>query len=179
MTKLRMAMTALGLVALISGAPRLHADDTDKGGKEASQEGKAWGHGHEGMKEELGLSDDQAKQLKEAREANEKVMKPLMEKLKLDLDSLRVLVDKKAADADLKSALDGLKADHKAMEEQRAKQMEGMALLLTPMQQAKWAVSMADHMMQGGMMGGHGHGMGPKDGGKDKDDDDKKEGDKD
>jgi Spy/CpxP family protein refolding chaperone len=170
MTKLRMAVTALGLLALVSAAPRLHADDMDKGMAKG-------GHG-DGMKGMLGLSDDQAKQLKDAREADAKAMKPLMEKMKLDLDSLRVLVDKKASDSDLKDALAGLKADRKAVEEQRAKQMEASAQILTPLQQAKWVINMADHMGRGGMGGEEGgwhkgmqHG-GDKDTGKDKAPDD-------
>jgi Spy/CpxP family protein refolding chaperone len=166
MTKLRIAMTAIGLAAIISGAPRLHADDMDKSAKPEGHEG--WGEGRGGrMKEELGLTDDQAKKMKEAHEADEKAMKPLMEKLKLDIDSLRLLVDKKAGDSDLKASLDTLKADHKAVEEQRGKQMEAMGAMLTPMQEAKMAVSMADRMMKGGMMGEH-EGMGGHHDGDDK-----------
>jgi Spy/CpxP family protein refolding chaperone len=156
MKKLRIAMTAIGLAAIISAAPGLRADDADKGG-----EHKGWGGHEEMMKKELGLSDDQEAKMKALDKAGAEAMKPLMDKAKLDVDSLRVLVDKKASDDQLKAAVDGLKADKKAMDDERQKQMDDKAAILTPLQVAKAAIAMADRMMKGGMMGGpEHHGMG-------------------
>jgi Spy/CpxP family protein refolding chaperone len=164
MKKLRIAITAIGLAAVIGSSHSLRADDADKGGDH-----KAWGGREEMMKKELGLSDDQVAKMKELDKANAEAMKPLMEKAKLDVDSLRVLVDKKASDSDLKAAVEGLKADKKAMDEERQKEMDAKEAILNPLQVAKAAISMADRMMHGGMMGGpdggrmgHGHGDGGK-----------------
>jgi Spy/CpxP family protein refolding chaperone len=178
MKKIRIAITALGLATAIWGTPLLNAHDADKdNGKE---EHGAWGKERgEHMKKELGLSDEQAEKFKAARKAQMEAMKPLREKQKLDIDSLRVLVDKKASDKDLSAAIESIKADHKAIEEQEKKHREAMAALLTPMQQAKFILSMGEmgeHMMHG-MMGGKGGDWKEK-WGKDKDkdgDDDEKE----
>jgi Spy/CpxP family protein refolding chaperone len=192
MKKIRIAIAALGLATAVWGTPLLNAHEADKdGGKEAGKEEHGgWGkEGHERMKKELGLTDDQADKMKAAGKAQMEAMKPLMEKRKLDIDSLRVLVDKKAADKDLTAAIEGIKADQKAVEEQWKKHREAMAALLTPMQQAKSVLmmgEMGEHMMgawKGGMMGKGGWHKGGHDDddehedhgkGKDKDGDDHK-----
>jgi Spy/CpxP family protein refolding chaperone len=182
MKKIRIAIAALGLATAFWGTPLLNAHDADKdGGKDAGKEEHGgWGKERgEHMKKELGLTDEQAEKFKAARKAQMETMKPLMEKQKLDIDSLRVLVDKKASDKDLSAAIEGIKADHKAIEEQQKKHREAMAALLTPMQQAKFILSMGamGERMMGGGMGMHKWGHDDDDDhdkgkGKDKDDDD-------
>ena len=115
---------------------------------------QAQGEGRGGgwMKKELGLSDDQAKKFEEVAKAGREAEKALMDKAKLDLDSLRLLVDKKAADGDLTAQIEKLKADKQAIEAQRQKDMDAKAAILSPMQQAKAAIMMADRMMHGGGM---------------------------
>jgi Spy/CpxP family protein refolding chaperone len=151
MKKSRMIFAALSLAVAVWGTPRLNADPMDKDGK---------GGGHDGMmKEKLGLTDEQVAKFKDARKANREAMQPLMEKMKTDVDSLRVLVDKKASDKDLSAQLDALKADKQAVEDQQKKQMEDMAAVLTPLQKAKFVISMADRMHRGmGGRGGWNHG---------------------
>jgi len=165
MKKSRMIFAAMSLAVAVWGTARLNADPMDKDGK----------GGHEGMlKEKLGLTDEQAAKFKDARKANREAMQPLMEKMKTDVDSLRVLVDKKASDKDLSAQLDTLKADKQAVDDQQKKQMDAMAAILTPLQKAKFVINMADHMHRG--MGGRG---GWNHGGKDgKGDGDDKGGDK-
>jgi Spy/CpxP family protein refolding chaperone len=173
MTKLRMAIAALGVATTVWGAPLLNAHETDKG----SHKGK--GHG-EGMMKDMGMTDAQAEKFKAARKANMEAMKPLMEKQKLDVDSLKVLVDKKASDNELKAAIASVKADHQAIDDQRKKQHETMGAMLTPLQEAKMIIRMggmgAQMMMGGGMGGGMMEGKmgkgGMHKGGHDKDDDD-------
>jgi len=168
MTKLKMAIAALGVATTIWGSPLLNAGEAGKDG------GQGWGKGRgEHMKKELGLSDDQAEKFKAAQKAQMDAMKPLQEKQKLDIDSLRVLVDKKAADKDLSAAIAAIKADHQAIEEQQKKHREAMAQLLTPLQQAKAVLMMGDMGERWAGKMGHGKGMGKgwHKGGHDDDDD--------
>lgn len=111
------------------------------------------------MKDKLDLSDEQAKQFKDMGKTHREANKAVMEKMKLDMDTLRVLVDEKASDAKLKAQLNKLKQDGKDMEAMRAKHMEAMQAILTPMQQAKFVIFKVANM---GQMKGKGMGMGDK-----------------
>jgi Spy/CpxP family protein refolding chaperone len=162
MKKSRLIFAAMSLAVAVWGTPRLNADPMDKDGKGGM------------LKEKLGLTDEQVAKFKDARKADREAMKPLMEKMKTDVDSLRVLVDKKASDKDLSAQLDVLKADKEAVDEQRKKQMDAMAADLTPLQKAKFVINMADHMNRGmGGRGGWHHGDKDGKGGGDKGPDDK------
>jgi Spy/CpxP family protein refolding chaperone len=163
----------LGLgAALLFSSPLLRADEGggDKGQPPMAMGGEGEGHpgGPHGdmMKKKLELSDEQEKKMKEEHKANEAVIKPLREKIKIDVDTLRLLVDKKASDSELSKALDELQADRKALQAQQEKHISDLRAILNPMQQAKMAVSMAG-MMEHGMMGGRmeGHEGGGHDGG--------------
>ena len=169
MTKLRIMIAALSVATAIAGTPRLNAHEMDKGKDGGHEEGKGEGRGDRmggRLKEELGLTDAQADKLKAARKDQMEAMKALMEKQKLDVDSLRLLVDKKASDAELTKAIATVKADHEALQAQEKKQREAMAALLTPIQQAKMIIQMSERMGRGhgGMMGGPEHEGGPDEG---------------
>ena len=156
-------LTGLGLLLL--AAPGLRSDD----GKDGKDGKDCWML--ERMTKELGLSTDQVAKVKD----------PLKDKLKLDVDSLKVLIDKKADDGDLKPAIAGIKADLLALEGQKANHLDSLAQILTSTQQAKGIVMMCEEMKHGkGPHGKPGHGPkgADKDGGKEKDGDKDKDGDK-
>jgi Spy/CpxP family protein refolding chaperone len=149
---IRRILVSAALCLLFLATPTLRADDTaptgDKGGK---MHDRMMNH----MKEALGLSDDQVSKLKDENKANREASKPLREKMTLDKDNLKLLVDKKASDDDLKAAIASLKEDRKAMQALNQKHMDAMQEILTPMQQAK-----AIFMMHGHRGHGWGHGAG-------------------
>ena len=98
----------------------------------------------EHLKEKLGLTDDQATQLKEAFKKQEEAIKPLRDQEKIDVDVLQQKVDTKASDSDIKTLLDKLKEDHKTVQDAQERSMEKMRTILNPTQQAKWVLSMRD-----------------------------------
>lgn len=55
-------------------------------------------------------------------------------------------VDSKASDSDIKTLLDKLKDDRKALQEAQERSMEKIRTILTPTQQAKWVLSMGRGM---------------------------------
>jgi Spy/CpxP family protein refolding chaperone len=129
------------LLALVAGAllaaPALRADDKPA---QAEQKGHSWrGHGDkfDGMKQWLGLTDDQVAQWKKVETGQREAGKLLRDKLKAEQAQLAVLVDEKASDGKLTEALKALEADGKAMREQGQKQREAIQAILTPLQQAK------------------------------------------
>jgi hypothetical protein len=171
-------LTGLGLLLL--AAPGLRSDD-GKGwdGKDGKDGKDCWML--ERMTKELGLSTDQVAKVKDLDKADKKACDPLKDKLKLDVDSLKVLIDKKADDGDLKPAIAGIKADLLALEGQKANHLDSLAQILTSTQQAKGIVMMCEEMKHGkGPHGKPGHGPkgADKDGGKEKDGDKDKDGDK-
>jgi Spy/CpxP family protein refolding chaperone len=119
----------------------------------------------EEMKKDLGLSAAQAGQLKAELKADRAVCKPLEAKMTLDVDRLKVLVDKKAADGDLKPVIAEVVADHQALQAQMSAHWGAMQAILTPTQQAKEALHLHARM-QHGMKAMHGE----------KDDKDEKDG---
>ena len=154
-TKILRKGLALACLGLLLAAPALRADDGKDGGGPDGQAKML-----ERMKKDLDLSDSQADQLK-AEDASDWVeVKTLRDKLALDVDSLKLLVDKKAGDDELIPAIAVVKSDRQAMDQQRSKHMDAMQAILNPTQQAKGIVKMAEHMK---------HDKGPdgmKDGGK-------------
>ena len=161
---LKRCLVSAGLSALLLGAPTLRSDEGKDGGQ---WETKMLDH----MNEKLELNAGQLEKVKAESKSNREAAKAIREKLTLDMDSLKVLVDKKAGDAELKAAIALVKADHKAQAEQMAKHMEAMAAILTPLQQAKGLFMMREGMERRGMggEGWHGHeGHGDRDGDKDR-----------
>jgi Spy/CpxP family protein refolding chaperone len=127
-------------------------DNASQGGDEGGHDG--WGGGHSGMgmekmKHKLGLTDDQVTQMKALFKSQMDSGKTLRDQMKVDMDILRQKVDAKASNSDLKSALDTLSADKKALDKSRQKMEDQVRQILTPMQQAKWVLSMQE---RGGQM---------------------------
>ncbi|HXL73678.1 MAG TPA: Spy/CpxP family protein refolding chaperone [bacterium] len=122
--------------------------DDQSGDHPAMQDGDHGNHGDWGkyriehLKDKLGLTDDQAAQLKEAFKKQQEANKPLRDQEKIDMDTLQQKVDMKASDSDIKTLLDKLKDDQKQMEQVQENSMDKMRTILTPTQQAKWVLSM-------------------------------------
>jgi len=107
-----------------------------------------WGKGRmEHLKDKLGLTDDQAAKLKETFKKQMEANKPLRDQEKIDIDTLQQKVDTKASDSDIKDALDKLSADRKSMQAAQDNSMDKIRGILTPIQQAKWVLTMRRGMM--------------------------------
>jgi Spy/CpxP family protein refolding chaperone len=124
--------------------------DNQGGDHPAMQDGDHgdWGKDRiDHIKEKLGLTDDQATQLKEAFKKHEEANKPLRDQEKIDVDTLQQKVDIKASDSDIKDLLDKLENDHKQMQQVQDNFMDKIRSILNPTQQAKWVLSMRHGMM--------------------------------
>jgi Spy/CpxP family protein refolding chaperone len=159
----RRTVVSAGLGVLVLGLATLHAEKSMEGDDaNGGMDGRAKmaDHMKEHFKKALGLSDDQAKKVEELNKSDRESGKLLKDKVGADLANLKVLVDQKAGDAELKTAIESLKKDHMAEQDARMKHMEAMQAILTPMQQAKAAIMMSERMGHGrGRRGGwRGHG---------------------
>ncbi len=151
----RLWLASLFAGALVGSTVMLYADEAKNqagdGGQVATDnapqggdEGGHHGMGLEKMKEKLGLTDDQATQMKALFKSRMDSGKTLRDQMKVDLDILKQKVDAKASNGDLKSALDTLSADKKAMDKNRQRMEDQVRQILTPMQQAKLVLSMQE-----------------------------------
>jgi Spy/CpxP family protein refolding chaperone len=146
----RLICAALAATLLVPGMLAVSARAQDDGPDAQEQDGPKHHDMADKIKEHLGLSDDQAAKFKDAMKAHMDAMKPLGEKLKAGMKSLHEQVKAKAADADIKATLDSLKANRQAMAAEQEKFHESLAAFLTPTQQAKMVLGMAQRMRQGG-----------------------------
>jgi Spy/CpxP family protein refolding chaperone len=159
MTIVKSMLSALFVGALLAAAPALRADDGNT--KNAKSEHKRWDK-FDHLKKQLELTDDQVAQWKAAEKSDREEGKVLRDKVKADLAELTVLLDQKASEGELKKALTGLEADHKAVEALKEKKIETFKGFLNPTQQSKLVVMMTGHK---GGRGGWGHGpKGPQGG---------------
>jgi len=106
-----------------------------------------------GMKEKLGLTDEQAAKMKDIWKSQQETMKSLRDQERVDMALLRQKVDAKASDSEIRTVLDKLSADRKAIQEAQESMTKKMKSILTPTQQAKMLLGVAHHMegMRGGM----------------------------
>jgi len=155
-TKLLRKSLALACLGLMLGAPALRAHDgkDGKGGPEAQAKMI------DKMKADLDLTDGQVAKVKEECIGDEAAEKMLRDKMMLNVDRLRLLVDKKAGADELTAAITLVKDNKTDLEAQKAKHMDAMQEILTPMQQAKGILMMVDLMEH--EKGGHGHKDGDK-----------------
>jgi Spy/CpxP family protein refolding chaperone len=148
-----MAALFVGTLAL---SPALKADS--KHGKEDS---KSCGR-IEHLKMALDLSDSQAAKLKDLEMKDREEAKILKDKVEADRAQLKVLVDQKAADSALSAGLKTLETDQKALRSKVEERFEAAKEILTPLQQAKFAVMFGGKGHRGwGSEGGWGRGHGP------------------
>lgn len=148
----------IGILAVLWSlgyAVALKAEDMGKGEQAGDQPAMEEGmdsHGGSGRwKEKLGLSDSQASQVKDVFKKNRESMKPLMDQVKIDMDTLQQKVDTKASDADIKKLLDSLSSDRDKLQEGRKKMEAQLKGILNPTQQAKMVLLMKQRAK--GMMG--------------------------
>lgn len=93
--------------------------------------------GLEGLKDQLGLSDEQLEKIMSAEKLEKQKMTELFNKFSTDLKKLREKVKAGTKDMDLKPLLETLKRDMQNLRENREKWEETLSGLLTPTQQAK------------------------------------------
>jgi hypothetical protein len=89
------------------------------------------------MKEKLNLSDDQYNKLKAMHKSHMDAIKPLMDKMMADMDTLQKKVDAKASDSDLKTVLNSIESDRKNLAAMKEKFSAETTSVLTVTQQAK------------------------------------------
>jgi Spy/CpxP family protein refolding chaperone len=92
----------------------------------------------------LGLTDEQAAKMREARTAYEASTKPLRDKVFEDRDKLEALVKKRASTDELTPAISQLKKDQALLDAEIARRKDEMQAILTPAQQAKFLLRMLD-----------------------------------
>jgi Spy/CpxP family protein refolding chaperone len=161
----RLVCAALAAALLVPGMWAVSARAHD----ERSEEQEDHHEMGEQAKKKLGLTDEQAGKFKDAMKAHHDAMKPIGEKLKAGIKTLRDQVKAKASDDDLKATIASLKAVRQEMTAEQEKFHDSLASFLTPAQQAKMILGMAKRMHE--RMKGHDGRGGDKPASKDKDDD--------
>lgn len=138
----------------------VHADDPsakdDNGsapkGSDHGWNKKDWG----GMwKDKFGLTDSQIQKLKDLMKKHKDETQALTDQIKIDMDTLKLKVDSKASDDEIKTLLDNLLAEKKSMQAKQQSFIDEARTILTPAQQAKFLLK----GMVPGMGGWGGHGM--------------------
>ena len=142
-------LMGLAFALSLGSTLRAAAQDDDKPAGEKGhpagswEEKGGWERGPLGMmKKKLDLTDDQASKMKELFKKQREENEPLREQTKIDMDTLRLKVDSKASDSEIKKVLEALSADQKKMEEDRGKMKEELSAILTPTQKAKMLLDM-------------------------------------
>ena len=140
---------ALALVLLFGTTLGAMAQDDDKPAGAKDHSAGSWGDKGGGgmgpmgrMKKKLGLTDDQASKIKELFKTQREENEPLREQTKIDMDTLRLKVDSKASDSEIKKVLEALSADQKKIQAGRGKMKEQLSAILTPSQRAKMLLEM-------------------------------------
>jgi Spy/CpxP family protein refolding chaperone len=114
--------------------------------------------GQDGFKQRYALTDDQSAKLKELFKSRQEEAKPLRNKIKVELDTLRLDVDSNASEGELKAALEKLAADKKTLEASNEAFKQKLQAILTHKQQAQMLLAMGGHRKGG--WGQHFKGMG-------------------
>ncbi len=147
---------AFACLGLLLAAPALRADD----GKDGKGGPEAQAAMIDKMKADLDLSDAQVAKVKAENADDLAAGKTLHAKMLLNVDKLRLLVDNKAGADELNAAIAAVKGNKADLDAQKAKHMDALQDLLTPLQQAKAILMMVGRMERD--KGPHG----PKDGDK-------------
>ena len=95
--------------------------------------------------QELGLSKDQQARIDGIRKEHRELMKKIKAERESLVKDLTKLVKEKTADADLQGKVDALHGLKKQVGEAMDKYMENLRVVLTPIQQAKFALWMDKH----------------------------------
>ena len=171
-----LGLGALSAALLFGAIQFVRADDSAPADNDSSakmDKGHGWDKGdHVGMwKEKLGLSDSQADKLKDLFNKQREETKILSDQMKVNMDTLKLKVDSKASDGEIKALLDSLSAGKKKLQAKRDGFIDQVKTILTPTQQAKLLLEMKEHGMWGdkGMREGHDGEMGKECPAKEKD----------
>lgn len=138
------------------GGPSEMGQDNGSDNSAGADEGNL-GPAMQRMQDRLGLTDDQAQQMKAAMKKNRDAMKPLREKMKGLIETLKGQVDSKAADSDISGTLDALDATKKSLSDATSDYESQLRSILKPAQAAQLYLFMARQHMGGGMMRGEHH----------------------
>jgi len=102
-----------------------------------------------GMHGGMELTADQQAKMKELAEGQKKGMEPLMDALKIKIDELRLLVDKKAPDDQLVAKIAEVAQAREALQQANKKWMDKRAEVLTPRQRAEMIIRMEGNRGKG------------------------------
>jgi len=102
------------------------------------------------------LTAEQREKMKAMRVEHKKAMEPLHRRMKLQVDELRVLLDKDAGDAELGAKMKEIAKTRTAIRELEEKQMEEGEALVPVRMRAERLVKMHDRRMGQGRPGGEG-----------------------
>jgi Spy/CpxP family protein refolding chaperone len=158
-----LGLSALSAFLIFGTLQWVHADDqaqSDNDGQAKMDKGQGWDKGgwggdRSGMwKEKFGLTDAQAEKLQDLFKKQREESQTLRDQIKVDMDTLKLKVDSKASDAEIKTILDNLQAEKKKMEAKQDSFTEQAKTILTPTQQAKFLLQMKGHGMRGRDMWG-------------------------
>lgn len=144
-----------GLIAVLAGGPGWGAEEKASAGKDqAVQQCSKSRFGRR-----LGLTEDQARKMKESMKARREAVRPLREKLREEKRALLELVRDDASEKDIQASLRRLKDLQKSLEAENERFKGKLEALLTPSQQAKMLLAMGKRKARGGFeMGGRGDG---------------------
>ncbi|HTB34061.1 MAG TPA: hypothetical protein VK842_04310 [bacterium] len=141
-TKFLTKSVAFACLGLLLSAPALRADE----GKDGKGGPEAQARMLDKMKVDLDLTDSQVSKVKAENADDMAAEKMLRDKMMLNVDKLRLLVDNKAGADELNASIAMIKGNKADMDAQKAKHMDAMQEILTPMQQAKGILMMVEHM---------------------------------
>jgi Spy/CpxP family protein refolding chaperone len=94
------------------------------------------------FKEKYALTDDQSAKLKDLFKSRREESGPLRDRMKVEIDTLRLDVDSNASEGELKAVLDKLSADKKSMQASQERFKDKLQAILTPKQQAQMLLAM-------------------------------------
>lgn len=154
MKKMLGVLVAAGVLAGLSGARVFGAQDGSKEKKDQAVSQCAKGK----IARRLGLTEDQAKKMKEFQKTKREAVAPLRKKLKEEMSSLRELVRDEAGDKEIQASLTRLAEARKALQAENEKFIKNLETVLTPSQRAKVLLAMGKlkNRFKGGAMGGRG-----------------------
>jgi Spy/CpxP family protein refolding chaperone len=150
-----------GLVVLAAGlifgsTLSARADESAvKGGEGVAQmdESRAWEKGgwEDTCTKSCDLTDDQKTKLKAIFKKQRESTQPLVDQIRVDMDTLKLKVDAKASDDDIKTILVNLDSEKDKLATVRDGFEDKLDALLTPTQEAKFLLAKSEHDKWGKM----------------------------
>ncbi|MBI4678847.1 MAG: periplasmic heavy metal sensor [Elusimicrobia bacterium] len=148
-----------GLIALLGGGPGIWAQEKASSGKDQGKGQAAVHCAKSRMGKRLGLTEDQAKKMKEINKSRREAVSPLRKKLQEEMRNLRQLVRDEATDKEIQASLTRLQDSRKSMQAETEKFKGKLEAVLTPSQQAKMLLAMGKLARGKAGFGRQGRGM--------------------